>query len=53
MQIVSDGDNLHEMSNPVFWENKENVIDLPSAELAHNIGQILSLLTCNILFFNL
>ena len=22
MQIVSTGDNLHEMSNPVFWENK-------------------------------
>ena len=20
MQIVSSGDNLHEMSNPVFWE---------------------------------
>ena len=20
MQIVSNGDNLHEMSNPVFWE---------------------------------
>ena len=24
MQIVSNGDNLHEMSNPVFWENKKN-----------------------------
>ena len=23
MQIVSIGDNLHEMSNPVFWEKKE------------------------------
>ena len=23
MQIVSSGDNLHEMSNPVFWEKKE------------------------------
>ena len=23
MQIVSNGDNLHEMSNPVFWENKK------------------------------
>ena len=22
MQIVSNGDNLHEMSNPAFWENK-------------------------------
>ena len=23
MQIVSVGDNLHEMSNPVFWEKLE------------------------------
>ena len=23
MQIVSNGDNLHEKSNPVFWENKK------------------------------
>ena len=22
MQIVSNGDNLHEMSNSVFWEDK-------------------------------
>ena len=34
MQIVSNGDNLHEMSNPVVWENiyKENIINLLSAE---------------------
>ena len=25
MQIVSNGDNLHEMSNPVFWKNKKNI----------------------------
>ena len=25
MQIVSSGDNLHAMSNPVFWENKKNI----------------------------
>ena len=23
MQIVSSGDNLHEMSNPVFWGKQE------------------------------
>ena len=23
MQIVSNGDNLHEMSKPVFWEKQE------------------------------
>ena len=35
MQIVSSGDNLHEMSNPVnFLKNKKNVINLLSAELA-------------------
>ena len=33
MQIVSNADNLHEMSNPVFW-NKKNVITLSSTELA-------------------
>ena len=30
----SSGDNLHEMSNPIFWENKKN-INLLSAEFAH------------------
>ena len=33
MQIVSNGDYLHEMSNPVFWE-KIREINLSSAELA-------------------
>ena len=23
MHIVSDGNNLHEISNPVFWEKQE------------------------------
>ena len=26
MQIVSDGDNLHEMLNSVFWENYHQII---------------------------
>ena len=30
-QIGSNGDNLHEVSNPVFWGN---IINLSSAELA-------------------
>ena len=34
MQIVSLGDNLHEMSEPVFWKNKKNAINLSSPELA-------------------
>ena len=33
MQIVSRGDNLHEMSNLIFWEkNKKNTTYLSSAE---------------------
>ena len=32
MQIVSNGDNLHEMSNPVFWENKEKYFHMFSAQ---------------------
>ena len=32
MQIVSIGDNLHEMPNPTFWENKKIVTNLSSAE---------------------
>ena len=35
MEIVSIADNLHRMSEPVFWENiKKCVINLLSAELA-------------------
>ena len=41
MQIVSSGDNLHEMSNPVFWKklekNKKKITNLPSAELAQRV----------------
>ena len=35
MQIVSFGDNFHEMSKPVFWEKKnkqENNINMSPAE---------------------
>ena len=27
MQIVSIGDNLHEMPNPVYWENIETIFE--------------------------
>ena len=33
MQIVSSGDNLHEMSDPVFWENKKKYFNMLSAEI--------------------
>ena len=39
MQIVL-GDNLHEMSNPVFWENKKNIINLSSAENAQRVVKV-------------
>ena len=32
MQIVSLGDNLHEMSNPVFWEKYGKYFKMSSAE---------------------
>ena len=32
MQIVSNGDNLHEMSNPIFREKQEKYFKLVSAE---------------------
>ena len=32
MQIVSLGDNLHEMSNPVFWEKYKKYFKMSSAE---------------------
>ena len=28
---------MHEMSNPVFWENKKNIINLSSAENAQRV----------------
>ena len=41
MQIVSIGDSLHEMSDPVFWEkNKKNIINFSSAEFAHRVVKI-------------
>ena len=36
MQIVSNGDNLHEMSNSVFCVNLKYVINLSSAEFSQS-----------------
>ena len=36
MQSVFNGDNLHELSNPVFWET----MNLSSAELAQRVGKV-------------
>ena len=32
MQIVSIGDSLHEMWNPIFWEKYEKISNMSSAE---------------------
>ena len=40
MQIVSSGDNLHEMSNPVTGKNKKNIINLSSAENAQRVVKV-------------
>ena len=32
-QILLFGDNLHEMSNPIFWENWENYFKMLPAEM--------------------
>ena len=32
MQIVSNGDNLHEMSKPVSWKEQEKYFRMSSAE---------------------
>ena len=33
MQICCQGDNLHESSNHIFFENKENNFKMASAEI--------------------
>ena len=45
MQIVSNGDNLHEMSNPVFREIKKKIINLSSAELVKGVVKVMLITT--------
>ena len=41
MQIVSNGDNLHDKSSPVFWKKKgKYIINLSSAELAQRVVKV-------------
>ena len=40
MQIVSNGDNLLEISNPVFWEKSEKLTNMSSAELAQRVIKV-------------
>ena len=42
MQIVSIGDNLHDISKPVFWEKKiRNIINVSSAKLAQRVVKVI------------
>ena len=41
MQIVSSRDDLHEMSNPVFGENKKSIINVSSAEISPRVANII------------
>ena len=45
MQNVSSGDNLHEISNPVFRENLIKSINV-SAELAKRVVKVKTKLGC-------
>ena len=40
MQIASIGNNLHEMSDSVFWKIKKSIISLSSAKLAKKLVKI-------------
>ena len=48
MQIVASGNNLHEISKPVFSENKKSIINLSSAKFAQRVVKI-NFLTFNML----
>ena len=41
MQIVSLGDNLHEMPNPIFWEKYANYQNSLSAESAQRVVTVI------------
>ena len=40
MQIVSTGDNLHEMSNPVSKKTKKNIANMLSAAFAQKVVKV-------------
>ena len=40
MQIVSNGDNLHEMSNLFSGKNKKHIVNLLSAEFAQRVVKV-------------
>ena len=41
MQMVSNGDNLHDLSIPIIWtKNKKNIVNLLSASLAQKVVKV-------------
>ena len=42
MKIVSSGDNFHEMSTPVFCQNKKTIIKALPAEFSHSVPNVKS-----------
>ena len=40
MQIVSNGNNLYEMSNSDFWDNKISITNLSSSEIAKRVVNV-------------
>ena len=40
MQIVSNEENLHGISNPIFLKNKKNIINLLAAEFAQRVVKV-------------
>ena len=37
---ISDGDDLHEISNPIFWEKIRTIIHLSSAESVQRVIKV-------------
>ena len=38
--VKFSADNLHEMSNPVLWENEKNIMNLLSAEIYKRVIKV-------------
>ena len=47
MQIVSLGDNLHEMLKPIFWDKEKNINDLSSAKFVPRAIKVKGLITAS------
>ena len=52
MQIVSLGDNLHEVSGPFSRKNKTDIIGLSSAESAHSVVSVKGILKHGFVIFS-